>query len=321
MQEVFIRKLYEITEQFSKTMNNGKKWPVQFIVSTHSTHIANEAQFESIRYFLTKVDPKLETYIKDLNAEFITEDKKEDREFIHKYLTLTKCDLYFADKAVLIEGPTERILMPSFIKNTDKKLKEKKLSSQYLSIVEIGGAYAHHFYKFLDFLELKTLIITDLDSTEKGTSENGKVVYTACRVSKGTHCSNAGIKNWFNKTEDNIELKKIREKNFKEKIEGYRRIAYQISDKGKNACGRSFEDAFIISNSKLFDIEEIDDDLLEEKAFDKASDFKKKKTDFALQFALTDNPWDTPYYIEEGLIWLAKDSSTDVGSKEETKNE
>ena len=30
--------------------------------------------------------------------------------------------------------------------------------------MEVGGAYAHIFFALLDFLELRTLIITDLDS-------------------------------------------------------------------------------------------------------------------------------------------------------------
>jgi hypothetical protein len=54
MQEVFIRKLGEIADVFSKEL--GASWPVQFIVSTHSSHVANEAHFETIRYFLMASD-------------------------------------------------------------------------------------------------------------------------------------------------------------------------------------------------------------------------------------------------------------------------
>ena len=68
MQEVFIRKLYEIANKFSKELNNNNPWPVQFVVSTHSTHVANESAFETIRYFFTKSDPKGQTYIKDLKV-------------------------------------------------------------------------------------------------------------------------------------------------------------------------------------------------------------------------------------------------------------
>ena len=130
-------------------------------MSTHSSNIANEADFSKVRYFLSK-DNK-QTKVKDLGEEFKGEEVKADKEFLHKYLTLTKCDLYFADRAILIEGATERILLPEMIRKVDQE-KNCGLRSKYMSVVEVGGAYAHHFYKFIDFLELKTLFITDLDS-------------------------------------------------------------------------------------------------------------------------------------------------------------
>ncbi|RYZ18330.1 MAG: ATP-dependent endonuclease, partial [Sphingobacteriales bacterium] len=183
MQQVFIKRINEIVDQFSTTLNVGKPWPVQFVITTHSTHIANETEFESIRYFLTEKNQQRTTRIKDLRKEFRASDLEIDKQFLHKYLTLTKCDLFFCDKAVLIEGPTERILMPNLIEKVDKNLTEElKLKGQFISVVEVGGAYMHHFYKFLDFLELRTLVITDLDSTAL---ESGK--YPACEVSKGTH--------------------------------------------------------------------------------------------------------------------------------------
>lgn len=304
MQEVFIRKLYEIADTFSKQLNGGKNWPVQFIVTTHSTHIANEANFESIRYFLTKGDDELQTYIKDLNVEFSKPENDKDKKFIHKYLTLTKCDLFFADKAIMIEGSTERILMPEFIKKLDKG----NLSSQFISTVEIGGAYAHHFYAFLDFLELKTLIITDLDSTKPETTDKG-IKYKACLVSDGNKSSNAGIVNWFKYQDENVDLAEIRSKKLKDKIQGNRRITYQINEESKECCGRSFEDAFIIANPKLFGISETKGPTLEVKAFKEAEKYSSKKNDFAIKYAFEESNWDIPLYIKEGLIWLSENES------------
>ena len=303
MQEVFIRKLYEIANKFSNEQNNNNLWPVQFVVSTHSTHIANESAFENIRYFFTKSAPKGQTFIKDLNEEFVGDEKKEDREFIHKYLTLTKCDLYFADKAMLIEGPTERIIMPAFIRKYDDQVKNKILSSQYISAIEIGGAYAHHFYKFLDVLELKTLIITDLDSVNKADSNK------ACKVSEGTHTCNYGIKYWFKEHDNIIDLNKIISKKKEEKISGFRCIAYQIPENGGKIIGRSFEDAFIIANPKLFGVDNADETILEDAAYKKAEEYKKKKTDFAIQYAFADEQWIIPKYIKEGLEWLSENSN------------
>src|SRR5690606_19638036 len=146
MQEVFIRKIADIASAFNE--ETGESWPVQFVVSTHSSHVANEAHFETIRYFLASADNNgtMSTKVKDLRKGLA--DKPEpDRTFLHQYMTLTRCDLFFADKAVLIEGTTERLLLPRIIRMLDKDLaKGKKLGSQYLSVVEVGGAYAHLFF-------------------------------------------------------------------------------------------------------------------------------------------------------------------------------
>jgi len=308
MQEVFIRQIAEVANKFSTILNGGKKWPIQFVVTTHSTHIANEAKFDSIRYFYTKENTFNETQIKDLHAEFNSEENREDKEFIHKYLTLTKCDLYFADKAILFEGPTERILMPEFKRKVDRK-HGTNLLKQYISSVEIGGAYAHHFYKFLDFLELKSLIITDLDSTKL---EGGR--YHAYPVNQSSHTSNVGLKKWFNTLVENIPLADITSKTDNAKINNFRRIAFEIPEDRDSACGRSFEDAFVIVNKDMFGLAANTNKELEDLAFEKAKDYVKSKANYAIEIAISSIDWKTPKYIEEGLIWL----STDI-EKEEDK--
>lgn len=311
MQEVFIRQLSKVAQTFCETLNGGNPWPVQFVVSTHSTHIANEADFDSIRYFLSQNDDYPITNIKDFNVAFNDPTMKDDKEFIHKYLTLTKCDLFFADKAILIEGTSERLLIPEFIDKVDQ-IYSCKLSSQYISVIEVGGAYAHLFYKFLDFLELKTLVITDLDSTRK--NENSK--YEACPVNDGSYSSNAGLKNWFQEKDDNFDLVSIQAKTNKEKINNVRRIAYQIPEEGKTVCGRSFEDAFILANRSLFGLDATSDAPgIAQEAYDLAQDVgKSSKANFALKYSIEETNWKTPKYIEEGLIWLAEMLPSDTGS-------
>ncbi|KXZ29005.1 ATP-dependent endonuclease [Leptospira santarosai] len=322
MQEVFIKQLEEVANDFSVKFNKNIKWPVQFIVTTHSTHIANQADFSSIRYFKTSTNKPLQTNIKDFGKEFNSEDAKEDREFIHKYLTLTRCDLFFADKAMLIEGATERIMMPIIVNKIDRE-ENTSLFNQYYSVVEVGGAYAHHFYKFIDFLELRTLFITDLDSTKIGISSKGKKVHIACEVSDGTHSSNVGIKEWFKTKGEILDLKEIRRKEPTEKITGSRRLAFQIPEENSRACGRSFEDAFLLSNRELFDLADFEEDKVESEAFSQAE--KIKKTNFAVKYSLELTDWNVPLYIKEGIIWLAEFENKGLtkrkGSKAKIKNE
>lgn len=305
MQQVFIKQINEIAIEFANTLNNNMPWPVQFIITTHSTHIANEAKFDAIRYFLTSRNEQKETKIKDLRKEFSASTLKEDKEFLHKYLTLTKCDLYFADKAILIEGPTERILMPVLISKVDDLPGGlPKLNTQYVTLIEVGGTYAHHFFKFLDFLELRTLVITDIDAAVE--VKKSKTVYTAAEVAKATHSTNAAIKSWFAKgTTGYLKLKDFADKKPAQKENGARRIAFQISEQGRSCCGRSFEDAFMLANPKLFKLTSTTDDKLASEAYKKVPG-NNEKTDFALKYALEETNWSIPLYIAEGLQWLAK---------------
>lgn len=285
MQEVFVNQIINVVGELSKHSN---MWSPQFIVSTHSSHISNAASFEHIRYFLQNDHKK--TIIKDLRKDFSSE---KDKEFMHKYMTLTKTDLFFADKAILVEGIAERLMLPKMI----EKLTDSKLANSYLTILEISGAFAHKFRPLLDFLELKTLIITDLDSVDN--YSKGK----ACPVYKGCSTSNACIKDWF---QDEKELSVIKQKNDDEKTIRNIHIAYQCPEDNMSACGRSFEDAFILANLGLFDINSTEEqDNIEQAAYDRAQKIEKK-SDFAIEYAINNPNWIVPKYIRDGLSWLDK---------------
>ncbi len=81
------------------------------------------------------------------------------RDFLERYLRLTHCDMFFADAAILVEGNVERLLMPQMIAKA-----APRLQSNYLSVLEVGGAFGHRFKGLIDFLGLTSLIVTDIDS-------------------------------------------------------------------------------------------------------------------------------------------------------------
>ncbi|MBB6428982.1 ATP-dependent nuclease [Algisphaera agarilytica] len=301
MQTVFIRQLNHIRTMFESNYNEGNAWPVQFVVTTHSSHIANEASFDAMRYFLAKPrEPGsaiLCTQSKNLRSG-LSGEEPENHKFLHQYLTLTRCDLLFADGAIIVEGTTERLILPKAIEKFDRK-NGSGLGKKYLSIMEVGGAYAHRFYNLVDFLELRTLVVTDLDSIDGG---NGR---TKCKVSEGTHSSNASLNRWFDPDNKNAPtLAEIQAKADDEKLLFFRRIAYQVPQTDGDACGRSFEDAFILANPKIFSLCGATAVERESEAWDLAG--VVDKSGFALRFAIDETNWEIPRYIDEGLRWLGE---------------
>jgi putative ATP-dependent endonuclease of OLD family len=296
MQEVFIRQLDQITNAFVTQLNENRPWPVQFVVTTHSPHMANEARFETMRYFLSIPDGAgiRRSVVKDLR-QGMGDAPEPDREFLHQYLTLTRCDLFFADKAVLIEGTSERLLLPAMIRKTDAAAAdEPQLASQYLTVMEVGGAYAHRFFDLLAFLELRALIITDIDAVKA--NDTGKRV--AVPVADGEFTSNGCIKAWF---EVEVTPKALLAKTSADKLVGARRLAYQIPEVDGGPCARSFEDAFILANPARFPLGAGDAAVL---AYQHAAE--QKKSTFALEHAIEHTDWNVPRYIAEGLRWLAQ---------------
>lgn len=298
MQEVFIRKIADIASAFNKEA--GESWPVQFVVSTHSSHVANEAHFETIRYFLASADKNgiISTKVKDLRKG-LAGKPEPDRTFLHQYMTLTRCDLFFADKAILIEGTTERLLLPKIIRILDKDLAEgKKLGSQYLSVVEVGGAYAHIFFDLVNFLELRTLVITDIDSVKA----NGAGKLVACQVSQGQKTSNACLKSWYDN--NGITPAELLAVDDAARTKGRMRLAHQCPETEAGPCGRSFEDAFMLANPELFPLPGPSEQEKEAQAWEEAKEVKKSA--FALEHALSKGEWNIPRYIWSGLAWLAE---------------
>lgn len=299
MQEVFIRQLHQIKTAFEGQLNDGRPWPVQFVVSTHSPHMANEARFETMRYFLSVTDEHgiRQSVVKDLR-DGMGSAPAPDRDFLYQYLTLTRCDLFFADKAILIEGTSERLLLPAMIAKTDAAAPDHtQLASQYLTVMEVGGAYAHRFFDLLSFLELRTLIITDIDTVRRNAAGRRE----ACSVANGEYTSNGCIKAWF---DADITPPQLLSKTPADKTVGIKRLAYQIPEAANGPCARSFEDAFVLANLELFQLGEGD---LATLAYEYAAD--QKKSTFALAHAIERTEWNVPKYIAEGLRWLANGTS------------
>ncbi|WP_353124095.1 ATP-dependent nuclease [Dysgonomonas capnocytophagoides] len=294
MQEVFIEQLASVAALFPTLDEKQQPWWPQFVVSTHSSHVANRADFSAIRYFRVENDsnggPGHHTNVLDL-----TDAQGLDKKFLHQYLTLTRSDLFFADKAILVEGTSERLIVPAAIRST-----KHGLSSQYVALMEVGGAYAHIFFPLLDFLRIPTLIITDIDAVGpvQGKKQDGATI-----VHEGASTSNATIKKWFPDIEAQTPSALLAAAETDAIVRGNRYLAFQIPESEGKACGRTFEDAFLLANPSAEGLV-LTGDIKQDEIHVRDAVDSLKKSDFALRFAVDEVGWKIPRYIQRGLDWL-----------------
>lgn len=325
MQQVFVEQIRETIEKTFK--EEGVQ--VQLIISTHSSHMIAEAglnvkrSFERIRYFNKyKRDGKNIVEVKDFNDFKHKETDRDTFRFLKQYLNLHKCDLFFADKVIMVEGITEKILMPLFIRKS-----AKVLENEYVSIIEVGGAYTHKFKEFFKFLNTKVLVITDIDSVDSVTGKS-------CHVLKPeANTSNSTLSSWLPKKTKITELLALTDD---EKLDDSNiiRVAFQIKEDGGDFVPRSLENAIVNCNQAFFKSKFTNEDASEKATYECFSFQKlrniddliymdtnrdqsdvdpssKQKTDFTFDLMTFDEEvsklhWSVPKYIKEGLEWLAK---------------
>jgi putative ATP-dependent endonuclease of the OLD family len=337
-QQTFITNVWKIIRESSVRVGEEAMTP-QLVVTTHSSHVLDTVEFGKVRYFrrchcegedpttttlnatvavnLRAFDPankpvpdvKTEAEVDEVSPEPMTKEKAEATlTFLKKYLKLTHCDLFFSDAVILVEGTVEKLLLPEMIDRVAAGLKHR-----YLTVLEVGGAYAHLFASLLEFIAVPYLVITDIDSVSP---EDGR---SSCRAdTAGAMSSNPALKFFFRKKtiEEFCDVKP------EDQIFCKRRcfVAYQRPSLVSGYAGvvtmhgRTLEETFVYENIMLFrsdalrigvdlsgDAEPESDYTAIYKAI-RASTFKK--TEFALSVISSDADWVTPKYITDGLKWL-----------------
>ncbi|MCM2314209.1 MAG: AAA family ATPase [Thermoanaerobaculia bacterium] len=295
VQSVFTKRITEFIR------GDGGSVDAQVMLTTHSPHVVADSGFAPVRYFRRRGNTIRVRDLLTFKAEREKANDSESVRFLTQYLTQTRCDILFADKAILIEGQVERLLLPIMMGKCATG-PAVTLLSEYVSVIEIGGAHAHLFRGLLEFLEVPTLIVTDLDSVGSDKKR--------CRVAEGESTSNQTLKTWL---PGKADLAVLHAATAVEKTEGRIQVAYQVPERDGLACGRTFEEAFVycnadwlLANRKALSATVVRFDhasatALREQAFDLTLD----KVDFALDLMTVDG-WTTPKYIADGLRWLAE---------------
>ncbi|AIO39840.1 AAA ATPase domain protein [Burkholderia cenocepacia] len=321
VQQSFITNIWSVIEASAKTADQPTLMP-QLVVTTHSSHILDAVDFEKVRYFqrchlggeAAQDGIRNASDVRSLRAfqpeadvvDGVTISPENTLSFLKRYLRLTHCDLFFADAAILVEGAAEKLLLPSMI-----EISAVRLRTCYLTILEVGGAYAHRFEGLLEFLRIPYLVVTDLDSVEPTGYP------TTCRADvAGARTSNASLKKLCGKgtvaeliamsPADKIHTSKDRCIAFE--------VGVQVSEGGTQLemIPRTFEEAIAYENFELLRTEtlsigkDIPSNLSEAYTviYERISSKEFKKTEFAMDLLATKSRWTVPAYIAEGLRWL-----------------
>lgn len=312
---------------------------MQTIISTHSPHIVSNHPFENIRYMSMKNSEdgdniEIKNFYNELSKKYEGEEKEFS--FLKQYLSVQSSELFFADKAIFIEGISEGILIDYFLNRYDSKRKAEEaekekedetyrskyvpLTAQNITVVQ-AGANAKAFRHFIEFLQIPTLIITDIDTVYQKVGK--KTTYPACSVLDAACCntSNATIKYYYAAPDfvygctKYISWLKNLINHTQKCISDFVNVSYQCEEDGYYP--RSFEDAFINVNlatlkkhqGQLLGLKNKDEIDTNGNIYDLTQKIIDKKSDFAsslLYVAYTDKSveWTTPKYIWEGLEWL-----------------
>ena len=207
--------------KYLKKLDAEKKLNQQIFVTTHSSNISAVAGIDNMFMMAYNRSATPQDCInQSLELQFKTQgeadEKSEAKKHLAKFLDVTRSDMLFADKVILVEGIAERLLLPYFMEKSGYPYED-----EHVSIVEIGGKHFEHFVELFNgnALKKKVLCITDKDFS--WINEEGK------------------FKTWKSYSEDKpTHIEKLTERFTFEEF----KIVTQ------NCGGRTFEDELFLAN-------------------------------------------------------------------------
>lgn len=197
--------------KFLKFLDENQENKVnQIFVTSHSPNITAAVDLENIIILY-----KFEGNIDISYPGRVFTDSEEDilsKNYVQRFLDVTKADMFFARNLILVEGISEQLLVPEFA-----KIMNQDLTDSHVSVINIGGRYFEHFLKLFDTskseyaIKKKLACITDLDPVKKKTGDSN---WTKCLpFALGTNedyeykkCSNNIVDCYSNEDDDLIRV-------------------------------------------------------------------------------------------------------------------
>ena len=142
--------LARIIRQIRALMKGGG---AQAIISSHSPAVLGRVKPTEVRY--CRCDPT--TRVSSIKSVKIPDDDKEAAKFVRGAM-LAFPELYFARFVLLVEGDSERIVLPKLAKALDLLI-----DPAFVAIVPLSGRHVQHFWRLLSHLGIPYATLLDLD--------------------------------------------------------------------------------------------------------------------------------------------------------------
>lgn len=131
--------------------------PLSVFLTTHSPHIASVAPVRSL--VLLKGTADAGTIGRSTASINLTEPEVDD---LARYLDVTRAEMLFARGVILVEGDSERFLLPAFAETI-----EKQLDHLGITVCSVAGTNFLPYAKFLTGLSIPFAIVTDWDPKDE----------------------------------------------------------------------------------------------------------------------------------------------------------
>ena len=281
---------------------------------SRATNLYNNYSFEKVKHLFENPDEDIVSRTKIL---------EDGEKHLTKFLDVTRSDLLFSDKMILVEGIAEKLLLPKMFYN---------LVEEHVSIVELGGINFNYFLPIIFNTNKKVLCITDKDIDIIEQQGNGLRLNIKNYIKQKPKIDN--LFNGFIGNQVNIKQQEKFGSTFEKElfIENYENLfkellklslpesyANLIEHKDIKYWNAHYEEVITNSNQKKF-LKEILDDYM--KLFESTNEkfkglvekmfftnlfyhyIKNKKGKFALDLFEYKEKLIIPTYIKEGVEWL-----------------
>lgn len=145
---------------------------IQVFISSHSPTITARTDLDSLVMLTPLPKGITSTPLRSLGLE------RKHKQYLERFLDVTKCQLFFADSVILVEGMSEALLLPCFARALGEDF---DLDKNAVEVVNVGGVAFESFARLFNAenaakrINVRCALITDDDRQDVSPSQENEI--------------------------------------------------------------------------------------------------------------------------------------------------